>query len=171
MNLWFLSLNFWGLGPSRSSVRVCARLLDTDASTRRCRSQAQPPGCYRSPCPGLLLTPSVPPARGRPQVLGEVSLRLPGRLMNGCAFCLKAPNHDPVCFPFFFFQQNWVYRQLLCVSSVLEAGQARCRCSHSSSLEEPGNQVSQTVHVSVGGSQGELPGREHSPVLQEGRKL
>ena len=57
MNPWFLFLNLQGLGPSRSSVRVCSRLLDADASAGRCRSRAQPPGCYRSPCPGLLLTP------------------------------------------------------------------------------------------------------------------
>lgn len=103
VNPWFLSLNLRGLGPSRSSVRVCSRLVDADASTGRCRSRAQPPGCYHSPCPGLLLTQSVPPARRYPQVLGEVSLLLPGRLMNSCASCLKAPNHDPICPPPPFF--------------------------------------------------------------------
>lgn len=55
-----------GPGASRSSVRVRSRRLDAGASTRRCRSRAQPPGCQRSPCPGPLLTRLCPLLVGAP---------------------------------------------------------------------------------------------------------
>ena len=80
--------------------------------------------------------------------------------------CLKAPDHVPVCF--LFNKAGW--RQLLCVGSVRSwSSKMRARTQ----FESGGTRQSSEPGCSCvrWGSQGELPGREHSPALQEGRKL
>lgn len=130
-----LSSTAWTLVPcseprAQGQQILSQSLLETPGCGHEHEEVPEPSSASRlpaQPLPRPASDPSVPPARGRPRVLGEVSLWLLGRPTSSRTFCLKAPDHDPVCFLF----NKAGKRQLLCVGSVLEAGPARCGHAHS----------------------------------------